>query len=113
MPVQSLSKETEKYYRRINRPNDIIWVVSSCQIATSSASYVAAMKRYTNLQIDIYGKCQKKQLPVRYSAVAELMQTYKFYLSFEKIICRGLITERFFKALGDDIIPVVRGSRLG
>jgi len=35
---------------------------------------------------------------------------YKFYLSFENSFCTGYVTEKFYKALELDIIPVVMGG---
>jgi alpha-1,3-fucosyltransferase len=36
--------------------------------------------------------------------------TYKFYLSFENAICPDYVTEKFFKIMGHDIVPVVYGG---
>ena len=35
---------------------------------------------------------------------------YKFYLSFENSLCQDYVTEKFFKVLNYDIVPIVMGG---
>lgn len=36
---------------------------------------------------------------------------YKFYLAMENALCKDYITEKVFKVLSHNIIPVARGAR--
>jgi alpha-1,3-fucosyltransferase len=40
----------------------------------------------------------------------ETAKNYKFYLSFENSVCRDYISEKFWKALNNNIVPVVLGG---
>jgi alpha-1,3-fucosyltransferase len=35
---------------------------------------------------------------------------YKFYLSFENSLCRDYVTEKFWKVLMYDVVPIVYGA---
>jgi alpha-1,3-fucosyltransferase len=39
-----------------------------------------------------------------------LESTYKFYLSFENTVCPDYVTEKLFKILAHDVVPVVYGG---
>ena len=41
---------------------------------------------------------------------ASLVPKYKFYLGFENSNCFEYVTEKFWKTLGHNIVPIVRGS---
>ena len=38
------------------------------------------------------------------------LANYKFYLSFENSLCVDYITEKFWKVLAYDVVPVVMGD---
>ncbi len=40
----------------------------------------------------------------------KLLQDYKFYLAFENTYCRDYISEKFWNALKQDIVPIVMGG---
>ncbi len=42
--------------------------------------------------------------------MSKLEQEHKFYLSFENAICNDYVTEKFFKVLSHDMIPIVFGG---
>ena len=63
-----------------------------------------------SLRLDVYGSCGSLG-PVPGDEVG-LWARYKFYLAFENSGCRDYITEKFFKVLEHDVIPVARGAPL-
>ena len=97
----------------MKRPKDILWIVSNCDSDTSNRmEFVKALKAaLTNLTIDIYGKCSENGQRLTKETEVTLLQEYKFYLAFENSLCKDYITEKFFKALEANIIPIARGAR--
>lgn len=68
------------------------------------------LEKETHLGLDIYGECGRGF--VSKQEEKSLWQDYKFYLSFENSHCLDYITEKFFKVLVWDVIPIVRGASI-
>ena len=65
------------------------------------------------MDIDIYGKCASdfnKNCENNSCDKEYLSKEYKFYLAFENSVCDGYVTEKFFKILHYNIIPIVLGG---
>ncbi len=45
-------------------------------------------------------KCLEKKIP----------STYKFYLAFENSLCEDYVTEKLFRSLTTEIVPIVNGG---
>ena len=58
------------------------------------------------IDVDIFGKCGSSRCTSR-ECNDMFNSTYKFYLSFENSICPDYVTEKLFKILDYNIIPVV------
>ncbi len=88
-----------------------LWFVSNCH-PSERQSYAAALAEY-NISIDIFGRCGRRD-PCRGKenpqCLKELKKKYKFYLSFENHKCKDYITEKFYNALSDGMVPVVLGA---
>ena len=110
MPVQPPESGPEDFS---DKPNDILWIVSNCATNSKRSTYVRHLHKITSLQIDIFGKCGKEKVSRDENDMAKMFAKYKFYLAFENSLCRGYVTEKFFKIMEAPMIPVVRGAELG
>ncbi|XP_042884244.1 alpha-(1,3)-fucosyltransferase C-like [Penaeus japonicus] len=93
-----------------------VWITSHCATTSRREDYVAALRRV--LPVDVYGACGNlssgtrdtiAHMPKSASSVL-LGNSYMFYLAFENSICEDYVTEKFFKALTLDVVPVVLGG---
>ncbi len=92
------------------RKRDIVWVVSHCHTPVKREWYVKELRKYIN--VDIYGGCGKlKCNKDDFRACFEKFQTeYKFYLSMENNYCQDYVSEKLYRPLEYDIIPIVFGG---
>ena len=91
----------------------VAWMVSNCPTQSRRLQYVSELKKY--IKVDVYGRCGDMQCPKNWmdkdsNCMNMIARTYKFYLSFENSLCNDYATEKFFKTLPYDIVPVVRGG---
>lgn len=86
------------------------WFVSHCGTDSGRDRVVEQLQK--RLSVDVYGKCGKLKCPMnkRNKCFEMLNKNYKFYLSFENSLCRDYVTEKFFKMMSLDVVPVVYGS---
>ncbi len=88
-------------------------MVSNCNVQSKRMKYVEELQKY--MPIDVYGKCGTKSCQQHWKVndalcMQMINKTYKFYLSFENSLCKDYVTEKFFKVLPLNVIPVVRGA---
>ena len=93
----------------------VAWFVSNCYTQSRRERYVQELNKY--IKVDIYGKCGKLKCPknlnlggVTDPCLMLLNKTYKFYLSFENSLCKEYITEKLWRTLKLDVVPVVLGA---
>lgn len=86
------------------------WFVSNCNTDSSRSRLTKTLQQY--ISVDVYGKCGPFQCPRSRSAdcYTLLERDYKFYLSFENSLCKDYVTEKFFKILLYNVVPVVYGK---
>lgn len=77
-------------------------LVSNC--APNRLAYLNELKKYIDL--DIYGKCGRA-CPTNTNCRQHILDSYKFIFVFENSICNDYITEKFFEAVKNDIVPIV------
>ncbi|CAN7950674.1 unnamed protein product, partial [Ixodes hexagonus] len=87
-----------------------IWLVSRCNTPSGRENYTEELRKH--VQVDIYGDCGDHQCSKEnYTACyREFERKYFFILAFENSICRDYVTEKFFRALDFDLVPVVFGG---
>ncbi|KAH6937923.1 hypothetical protein HPB50_005247 [Hyalomma asiaticum] len=87
-----------------------VWAVSSCKTSGKREDYIEELQKH--LYVDVYGKCGENVCAKEngYNCYKMFAKNYFFYLSFENCICKDYVTEKLFKLLLHDIIPVVYGG---
>ncbi|XP_015588972.1 alpha-(1,3)-fucosyltransferase C isoform X1 [Cephus cinctus] len=93
-----------------NKTKMAAWFVSNCFTSSRRENVVKRLQKY--MDIDIYGKCGKLECPreIETECYEKLNDNYFFYLSFENSLCRDYLTEKVFRVLEYNVIPVVYGS---
>ncbi len=96
-----------------NRTRSVAWVVSHCKTASKRENYVRKLQQY--IDVDIYGKCWNNSHPVcksvdRFCLTEAIPANYKFYLAFENSLCKDYVTEKLFRPLLTEIVPIVYGG---
>lgn len=107
VPIQEL---VEKNYST-GKKKMAAWFVSHCSVQSKRGNYVNNLRKH--IDVDVYGRCGWLKCDKKHNE-AECMQTlernYKFYLSFENSICDDYVTEKLWKAIHLNIVPVVMGG---
>lgn len=97
-----------------SRNKTAAWMVSHCNTHSQRETYVKELSKH--IDVDIYGGCGNLScaLDVLHHSDPQcydmLESNYKFYLSFENSLCPDYVTEKFFKIMAHDILPVVYGA---
>ena len=109
LPFFTLGSYTFNQTGWLSRKRDILWFVSNCKHdRTKRIEFARKLEKESALTLDIFGGCGKGR--VSKEAEDQMWTEYKFYLAFENTACKDYITEKFFKVLGKEVIPVVRGA---
>jgi alpha-1,3-fucosyltransferase len=111
--INRATTNTTKHQLSRKKEKLVAWMVSHCRSMNLRHEYVDELKKYVD--VDVYGKCGT--LNCSYEVKSEdadcmrmLAEKYKFYLAFENSFCKDYVTEKFFKTLAYDIVPIVRGG---
>ena len=87
----------------------VAWMVSKCETYSKRENYVKELQKY--IEVDIYGHCGPLKCAKHDNACLDMLENdYKFYLSFENTICDGYVTEKLFKILSLNLVPVTFGG---
>ncbi|XP_037780279.1 alpha-(1,3)-fucosyltransferase C-like [Penaeus monodon] len=115
-PPQHRQERKRDYWSEKNASQLAVWITSHCETPSRREEYVAALRRVVG--VDVYGSCGNlpsgtrdtiAYMPKEVSST-HLGSSYMFYLAFENSICEDYVTEKFFKALAMDVVPVVLGG---
>jgi alpha-1,3-fucosyltransferase len=116
--ILQLRKKSRKSFRPRSafrqKTKKIAWMVSHCWTHSMRELYAKELNKY--MDVDIYGGCGNFSCPthVLHSSDPQcydmLQSDYKFYLSFENSLCKDYVTEKFFKVMDHDIVPIVYGA---
>lgn len=88
----------------------VAWFASNCNTIGKREKYIAELQKYVD--VDIYGECGTTKCTGKYNGTCLEMlgATYKFYLAFENSFSEDYVTEKLYKTLPYDVVPVVRGG---
>jgi hypothetical protein len=98
------AKHIKHYAAKKNKT--ISWLVTDCYTPSYREAYVRELQKY--IHVDIKGRCAAKVCKGHRACLNDTAQ-YKFYLSFENSLCEDYITEKVWKVLRMDTVPVVLG----
>ncbi|KAF9969783.1 hypothetical protein BGZ73_007699 [Actinomortierella ambigua] len=112
-----VSLEEKNRRRRLPREQGglapVSWVVSNCNAANFRANYVEELAKH--IDVDIYGRCNHLPWPTNEDGkpltIDEVVEPYKFYLSFENSNCDDYVTEKLYRPLVLGNVPVVDGPQ--
>ena len=110
-------KEVTKINYAKGKTRLVAWAVSNCM--ETRENYALELQRYINLTV--YGYCGKnfknhgdcrrgEQYAVNAGSCAKVMASYKFYLAFENAFCHDWVTEKYWRTMTQNIVPVVMGA---
>ncbi|KAK2141086.1 hypothetical protein LSH36_1166g00062 [Paralvinella palmiformis] len=111
--VEKEKPSNARYVPRIpfsNKTRSIMWAVSHCKTYCRREEYATELAKYIDL--DIFGGCGTLECSREYAENCTDLweQQYKFHLSFENSVCPDYITEKFYRPLERELIPVVLGG---
>jgi hypothetical protein len=101
-----------------NKSKLVAWFVSHCDTPIQREEYARQLGQH--VPVDIYGRCGTKQQVTSICDSAEdpyncdesetLRVEYKFYLAFENSWCPDYVTEKLYRTLQFDTVPIVLGG---
>ncbi|XP_032782993.2 alpha-(1,3)-fucosyltransferase C-like [Daphnia magna] len=108
--ISNLISSRQHCFQLANRKKLIVWFNSRCSTQSQREHYVKQLAEF--IPVDIYGKCGALECLPRNDPHCEtrLLAHYKFYLAAEDSLCPDYITEHFYHALMNNIVPVVYGG---
>lgn len=91
-----------------NKTKSIAWFVSNCNSASKREHLVQKIQKYIN--VDIFGACGNLTCVNKSDCYNMLERDYRFYLSFENSHCKDYTTEKLYKILQKNVVPIVYGG---
>ncbi|KAK2157689.1 hypothetical protein LSH36_186g00005 [Paralvinella palmiformis] len=94
----------------LRKRRSIAWPVSHCETESKREGYARELAKYIDL--DVYGDCGPLKCPKEQNPECWRMfeRDYRFVLAFENQACRDYITEKAYRPLEHNIVPIVYGG---
>ncbi|KFD61985.1 hypothetical protein M514_05682 [Trichuris suis] len=96
----------------LSKSKIIVSIGNSCNTSSKREVYVEKLKQY--IKVDVYGKCGNLKCHKTKTAYGKedpceqmVKNKYKFYLAFEKSVCKDFVTEKVFNRFDSHLVPVV------
>ena len=107
--TSSLNSRPKSFRALAHRPKGIAWIVSHCNSDSDRERYVNELRNY--IDVDIFGTCGSSLCPTKGSSCMDnVEQNYMLYLAFENSFCDQYVTEKLWRWLSVDVVPVVMGQ---
>jgi alpha-1,3-fucosyltransferase len=106
LPIPSQFKNAIKKKTKL-----VAWFVSHCSTPIRREEYVRQLSKF--ITIDIFGGCNNRNCPGIFTPFRcnEMLRTdYKFYLALENSWCKDYVTEKLYRPLMYDAVPIVMGG---
>ena len=85
------------------------WFVTNCKANSHREMYVKEMQRYADIHVYGCGPYNCSILNATFCDEELLNNDYKFYLAFENSFCKDYVTEKLWRVMSINIVPVVMG----
>ena len=89
---------------------NVAWMVSHCGNHYGGRwAYAGELAKH--IDVAVYGWCGNFSCPRKNdtSCMNLLNKSYRFYLAFENSLCQEYVTEKLYRTLNSDMIPIVYG----
>ena len=104
----NVTNNYESSYR--TKKKSISWFVSNCRTPSHREAFVEQLQKY--IDVDIFGECGQNVCPRSQTHKCDKLieQDYFFYLSFENSLCKDYVTEKLFRIMKHNIVPITFGG---
>jgi len=107
-PAEVLDTQSDNS-RLANKTQFLAWFCSNRITHGKRELYIKELAKH--IPVHIYGQCGNMScLPRNSPQCNSLLDYYKFYFSAENSLCPDYISEKFYRALSMDVVPVVYGG---
>lgn len=87
----------------------VAWFASNCHTASRREDLVSQLAKY--IPVHVFGSCGSYSCPYGNESCNQMLENnYSFYLAFENSLCRDYVTEKTFRTMSYNVIPVVMSS---
>ena len=110
LPPNTISKYGKTFNYAGRKRHRVAWFVSHCKTQSRRETYVQVLGKHIDVHTHGCGgkyNCPKSKMSI---CNRRLNDDYKFYLSFENSICRDYVTEKLWKILQLNVVPIVLGN---
>ena len=108
-PIAPIKLFTSKKLLPPEKSKLIAWFCSNQLTHGKREEYVKELQNH--IPVHIYGKCGNMTCQPKNSPQCNhLLDGYKFYLSAENSLCPDYVSEKFYRALEQNVVPVVYGG---
>ncbi|KAL3108296.1 hypothetical protein niasHT_014445 [Heterodera trifolii] len=106
---QYIWTDAEIQKRMALKKRSAVQFVSNCNVPSGRDALTAQLQRL--LQVDVYGKCNNNT-NCKEECYQREQESHFFYFAFENAVCPNYVTEKFWRALRNLIVPIVLSRKV-